>query len=408
MKISAVCEQTGLTDRTVRFYTEEGLLNPSFTKNYLGRKTFDFSEEDVAMLKNIAVLRKYGFAIPEIKSILEDPAQSVAIIEALRQKKQETIQSEQELLDVLLTLEKGKPYTVPELAQALNTPKVEEIKPKEDVGCLSLVTEAGVYLFWVLNSIPLILAVLFWIGLIKTYCFDDFVRFPAPEVYWHWMSRTLVFSALPILFSVAMILICCGWFRRKTVLRLIAVASLVCCIICCGFHCMLLSALAQDGTHSETDDPVNYLVLTGHQKNKDEIIRLFPGEIPRGALSEPGHPKPESTLYYFYNDQEAIWSRYEIIAQWILPPDQLELEKNRIQDEFFDEIMNQGSIGTWNYWSMDMDPGSYIHGPENNQYTAYVNFLFFAYQEETGIVRYIAFYSDDCTHVPGFCSLNWN
>ena len=50
MKIGAVCEQTGLTDRTVRYYTEEGLLNPGYTKNYLGRKTFDFTEEDVAML----------------------------------------------------------------------------------------------------------------------------------------------------------------------------------------------------------------------------------------------------------------------------------------------------------------------------------------------------------------------
>ena len=149
MKIGAVCEQTGLTDRTVRFYTEEGLLNPSFTKNYLGRKTFDFSEEDVAMLKDIAVLRKYGFAIPEIKSILEDPAKSVEIIEDLRQKKQETIQSEQELLDVLLTLEKGKPYTVPELAQALDSPKLDNKKlpDEEEDCCLTIFCKI---LFWVM------------------------------------------------------------------------------------------------------------------------------------------------------------------------------------------------------------------------------------------------------------------
>ncbi len=84
MKIGVVCEQTGLTDRTVRFYIEEGLLSPSFTKNYLGRKTFDFCDGDVQMLRHIAVLRKYGFGIPEIREIMEDPAKSVEIIEALR------------------------------------------------------------------------------------------------------------------------------------------------------------------------------------------------------------------------------------------------------------------------------------------------------------------------------------
>jgi DNA-binding transcriptional MerR regulator len=43
MKIKAVCERTELTDRTIRYYIEEGLISPAFTENYLGRKSFDFS-----------------------------------------------------------------------------------------------------------------------------------------------------------------------------------------------------------------------------------------------------------------------------------------------------------------------------------------------------------------------------
>ena len=39
MKIKAVCEATGLTDRTVRYYIEEELISPVYTENYLGRKT---------------------------------------------------------------------------------------------------------------------------------------------------------------------------------------------------------------------------------------------------------------------------------------------------------------------------------------------------------------------------------
>ena len=51
MKIKAVCEATGLTDRTVRYYIEEGLLSPKYTENYLGRKNYDFSQQDIKNLK---------------------------------------------------------------------------------------------------------------------------------------------------------------------------------------------------------------------------------------------------------------------------------------------------------------------------------------------------------------------
>ena len=70
MKIKAVCEQTGLTDRTIRYYIEEGLISPFYTENYLGRKNFNFSEADVAMLKDIAILRKFGFSIAEIEAAI--------------------------------------------------------------------------------------------------------------------------------------------------------------------------------------------------------------------------------------------------------------------------------------------------------------------------------------------------
>ena len=35
MKIGTVCQTTGLTDRTIRYYIEEGLLQPACTKNHL-------------------------------------------------------------------------------------------------------------------------------------------------------------------------------------------------------------------------------------------------------------------------------------------------------------------------------------------------------------------------------------
>lgn len=70
MKIKAVCAITGLTDRTIRYYIEQKLIAPNYTENYLGRKTFDFSEKDINELKSIATLRKFDFTIEEIREII--------------------------------------------------------------------------------------------------------------------------------------------------------------------------------------------------------------------------------------------------------------------------------------------------------------------------------------------------
>ena len=69
MKIKEICEKTGLTDRTVRYYIEEGLVSPFYTENYLGRKSFDFSDADLERLKAIALERggEIAAAIVEIK-----------------------------------------------------------------------------------------------------------------------------------------------------------------------------------------------------------------------------------------------------------------------------------------------------------------------------------------------------
>ena len=46
MKMREICQRTGLTDRTVRYWTEQGLLNP-FREEQNGRLYFRFTEEDV-------------------------------------------------------------------------------------------------------------------------------------------------------------------------------------------------------------------------------------------------------------------------------------------------------------------------------------------------------------------------
>ena len=42
MKMKAVSEITGLSDRTVRYYIEQDLIHPSYMENCFGRENFDF------------------------------------------------------------------------------------------------------------------------------------------------------------------------------------------------------------------------------------------------------------------------------------------------------------------------------------------------------------------------------
>ena len=128
MKIKLVCEQTGLSDRTVRYYITEGLLSPSYTENYLGRKTFDFTEEDVAALNAIAMLRRFDSSIEEIRAIGNDPAVSPAVIAAVKARLCGEIEDKRQKEEALSHIEEGASYTVASLSEALAAAATHAVK----------------------------------------------------------------------------------------------------------------------------------------------------------------------------------------------------------------------------------------------------------------------------------------
>lgn len=71
MKMKEVCTDTGLTERAVRFYVQEQLVIPQSQRRG-GRTWLDFSPADVDRLRAIAVLRKAGFTLEEIRSMEMD------------------------------------------------------------------------------------------------------------------------------------------------------------------------------------------------------------------------------------------------------------------------------------------------------------------------------------------------
>ena len=146
MKIKTVCELTGLSDRTIRYYIEQGLLSVCYTENYLGRKTYDFSYKDVYVLKDIALLRKFDFTVEEIKSIINDAESSKAILLDVKNRTEEIAADCQKKLEVLSQINAERTYSLSELADELSNPSLslpardEVIAPIIDRNTISLIT----------------------------------------------------------------------------------------------------------------------------------------------------------------------------------------------------------------------------------------------------------------------------
>ncbi|MGP4041056.1 MerR family transcriptional regulator [Gracilibacillus sp. D59] len=98
-KVGDLAGLTGLTIRTLRYYDQIGLLNPS---EYSGAGYRLYSEDDIKRLQQILALKELDTSLEEIKRILENDAYNpldVLLIQIDRLK--ENIRSEQVLLKEL-------------------------------------------------------------------------------------------------------------------------------------------------------------------------------------------------------------------------------------------------------------------------------------------------------------------
>ncbi len=90
MKISELCARTGVSDKTVRFYIEKGLLKKkAILVN--GRNCREYEEEDVCILRDIVTLRNVGFSIQDISDMQREEADIERFVEKrlLELKKEE-------------------------------------------------------------------------------------------------------------------------------------------------------------------------------------------------------------------------------------------------------------------------------------------------------------------------------
>ena len=67
MRISEVAEKTGMSISNIRFYEKKGLIGPDRDKD---SKYRNYTEEDLALIKQILLFRKMDFSIETISHII--------------------------------------------------------------------------------------------------------------------------------------------------------------------------------------------------------------------------------------------------------------------------------------------------------------------------------------------------
>lgn len=134
MKIKDICKITGLTDRTIRFYIEEKLISPFYTENYLGRRSFDFSDQDMERLQDIAVLRAFGFSVEEIKELSKEDCECEPIVKRVIARTGDCLEESRRRLKALSMLGDLSTVTITELARRLSSydPNVEKETVTQD------------------------------------------------------------------------------------------------------------------------------------------------------------------------------------------------------------------------------------------------------------------------------------
>ena len=382
MKIKQVCEATGLTDRAIRYYIEEELLSPSYTENYMGRRAYDFTEEDVAALNHVATLRKFGFTVEEIRRILTDPQESIAVLTEVRARKEETLRQEGENLDALSRLEAERAYTVAELALALAEPVQAAKMPREDW------LEAGRR--WTIRlvrrALLCVLAMLPVIMLLRGVIVGSHA-FHYPVIRVLPLLRTAAIVLLP---TMTIGLLCVLKRRRQHGCRSWATkAALVLCVLYLPVSLVASRWLVDE---SETSSVMAYRRLdTQCELNNDVFFQeLFPAV--RGT---------KQPVYHYYYER-GLFPTYDVTAEWRLPPEELAAEVTRVTQLF----SRYGDYDCFEQGGFTCLTRSWHGGVQTMAEKCGDSVMAFAHNEQTGQVRYIAYYSDAGLE-PYYLTLEW-
>lgn len=400
MKIKAVSEITGLSDRTIRYYFEQHLIFPIYSENYLGRKSFDFSQSDIDALKNIAVLRRFDFTINEIQEIINDVNKSAIIISNVKHRTKKAVLDGEEKLLALSTLSAEKSYTLEQLAEELSKPRLnlpehnETIKRNIPKLILSVIKTISILIVvWM----PVVLSLFVLAISINDYHYPVFEPF---------MTVLTIVSLLP---SIGALIISRTNWKYKKVIKQILLALCVLSIPTCF---VLSSGIV---TRSETTDFRNYRDFdAGCLANRDvvfqELFPQWPHYFENVKQTDGNYETEYLDAHYYYHFYQGLDYTYDIYAEWPLHQDAYNKEVARVAEVFKKATENK----TYNYKFMELKKGSYnclilYSGDEPfNKATNNYTYIIFAHNNKNKTVRYICCDSlENGADQPYYLSLDW-
>lgn len=400
MKIKSVCELTGLTDRTIRYYIEKKLIVPAYTENYLRRKTYSFSEKDIKDLNDIAVLRKFDFTLDEIKSVIDDAETSKEILSNVKDRTAKTVLNGQDKLSVLSQISAEKTYTVAELAEALS--KVSLVLPeyKETIKINVVKTVLSILRTIVILAIvwlPIALSLFVVILSINDY------HYPVFEPI---MIALTITSFLP---SIAVLIISKTKLKWKKVAQRIL---LIFCVLSIPVSFFMSFGIVPK---SETTDFKNYRdfdadCLANRNVVFQELFPNWPHYFENVKQADGGYEPVYLDSNYYYHYHQGFDYTYDIYAEWPLNEEEYAEEVERVSAVFAKVVENK----TYNYKFAELKKCDYnclilYNGDKPfNKATNSYDYIIFAYNDKNNTVRYI--YCDSLENgvdQPYYLELDW-
>jgi len=409
LKIKEVIAATGLTDRAIRLYIENGLVTPENQKSYTGRNNYIFTQADIDCFDQIATLRKADFSLEQIKTLKQGGEAAREVLLEYLSAKRESVVMGQRIVGALKDFSEEEPITIEnvcaKIKERIESVPLPEADKKESKGERF---EKG----FMRSVAIIILAVwgVFGLGVWLTYR-EDFVF---PQFYMNPVNYIgTAYILIPIFLSAVVLFL----YRKHALLpkerkkrRWIAGVVFGIAILTIMQPIGMASIMLMPPVYSETHNPENYLIMGNHVKMYgDDIYKVFPANIPRSAVAEDSKWYPpdkflETTKYYYYF-QEVIDPSFHIYAEWVLPENEFSEELNRIHNYHPDGAKQQAEWGEWTCLSFTDETLDFEEAKAEIDYY----YLIFAYNENIGGVRYIASYSMDCGREenPYFLLLEW-
>ncbi len=396
MKIKEIVELTGLTDRTIRYYIEEGLISPEYSENYFGRRSFCFSEKELNELRDIATLRAYDFSILQIKDLQAQPERCGEVLEAIKAAASEKIFKNQALLTKIEHLSDGKAHTVSEIACVLNTldasPKKEEYI---NVKKLFTMLFKGFYHLFIFSVTVLPIA----LSLLMCALSFVFTEYKYPK-----LNGLAIVGVLVCLALYAAVLVLLKFKGRAC--SVIRKALIFLCIFSIPVNILFSASIVE---HSETRELDNYLSFDmGVILNiEDEYTSFFPE---KSFIEDFG--KDAVKYHYRFFGGDTVCSFDVFLECKFLGEDAYKKEVERVKALLTDASQEMGaSAGYREYGSYNVYFFPWgLTVPFEERWQEYYTYVIFAFDDGTNTVRYIYNLSSDFAQIgdkPYYAELSW-